>query len=426
MVARCFQWTGCHSACLGALFLCLGGAGVAAGDVFHMENGGRIEGQLLSETDSLYRVRTFVGEIELKRETVTEVERGPSIFDEYDEQVAATETTPAAEYELALWCEEHGLGRERLLHLQRALELDSDYTPARRALGFVRVGDVWVEARSMLKPPRRDGDPHEVSAAAIAAQYEREIRRIIRYYLRGEDYEQRQEGQALLEKIDDPLALRPLFSELTDTRDMWGRLALVRAIARFDAAEATDYLIIAAIEDGNENVRQLAAGFLKDREPARVAEVVHRALSDERDWVVRRAATLAGEVGLRQMIPDLIDVLAERRDSTVQLLPAAEYRWRVGRYHRTLAPYGYATLPAATYYDLAGLPAGTVYLSVPTHPGRHFVSMYRRDPERYERRAVNVYRTEVRDALIRLSGGEDFGFDAQDWENWWETEQASE
>ena len=121
-------------------------------DVFHLRNGGTVEGQLVATEGDVYRVRTAAGLIGLPVSAVERTEAGSTALDEYDRRVRETPDTPADQTTLGLWCAEHGLRTESKRHLQRAVALDPDYEAAQRALGFVRVGTLWVIGATISGP----------------------------------------------------------------------------------------------------------------------------------------------------------------------------------------------------------------------------------------------------------------------------------
>src|SRR3954468_10420519 len=62
-----------------------------------------------------------------------------------DEKVAATDFTSAdSVFVLASWCKEHRMPTKAQQYYNQVLRLDKDHEQARAALGFVRVGDRWV------------------------------------------------------------------------------------------------------------------------------------------------------------------------------------------------------------------------------------------------------------------------------------------
>ena len=61
-----------------------------------------------------------------------------------------------ANIRLALWCEAHGLGAERLEHLARAVLCDPTNTVARGLLGMVAYGGRWKHPEEVAVSARAD------------------------------------------------------------------------------------------------------------------------------------------------------------------------------------------------------------------------------------------------------------------------------
>lgn len=132
-----------------ALLLLALAAGTAAGDTIYLKNGGKFEGKLVSEspTEVVFEVRG-IGEQTFKRADVLKIERGETVLDEYDRRRAAIEEGDAdAWFELGMWCREKGLRKEANASFEEAIAIDPEHEEARKALGYVRVGDQWLSPR---------------------------------------------------------------------------------------------------------------------------------------------------------------------------------------------------------------------------------------------------------------------------------------
>jgi len=125
------------------------------GDILHLSDGGRVDGDILSQTNDEYRVKTIYGTVTVSKSRVERVENAASAFQRYAEQKAKAADTPAGQTELGKWCDETGLRSDAKTHYRRAIELDADYEPARAALGQQNVDGRWVDVPA--KPAGKSG-----------------------------------------------------------------------------------------------------------------------------------------------------------------------------------------------------------------------------------------------------------------------------
>jgi hypothetical protein len=399
--------------------LCASGLLLAAGviaraDVFHLQNGGTVEGQLLSSADGNYEIRTTVGVVTISADSVAEVETKSTPFEEYERRRSEAPATAAAQTELAAWCEEQGLTAERLRHLRSALQIDPDYAPARRALGYVRVGDWWIDGRRTTgrTEPARASEQSEGErlARAIQVQWRLRIRAICDSQLTSPQPDVVQRGRARILAIKDPLAILPLTAELS-SRDLPFRQLLITMLASFSQDEATLNLAVAGLTDPDGDLRAAAVAELARRNDPRVAAQYLDALRNGNDWVIARAATGLAALRVRTAIPDLIRRLTAVRDRWVEF-PIDRYfgGWPVIFHDRTLV-----TISAGVQADHA-----------PEIGVLHGAPYYGDEPRsEWQFRPATVYRTEVLEALKSLTG-ENFGFERAEWEQWYRTHATAD
>lgn len=398
---------GRRESCLVAVLLVLGVLGsVVRGDIIHLKSGGSIEGEVISEksTEELLFIRTLLGSVTLGRDAIDRIEPAASPFEAYEKRAAAAGETAAAQTKLAGWCEARGLHAERRRHLERAILLDPDYEPARRALGFVRVGGVWIDGRSSVPNPEGGGDSGEPSedeklARAIQGRWHLTISAIESAFLEGDRDERFERGRKRILGIRDPLAIHPLTKVLSEGSEA-ARLLLVEALSGFRESESTLNLSILALIDGSEAVREAALSELVRRRDPRVVAQYRRVLQGEGDRLLKRAAIGLGRMKAAEAIPELIDALTVRRTQPVQVpVHGLTYQLR--------APFGdvrYATVEGWRRI-----------MYVPTIAVSNYASVFRNE---WRVREVKVFRTEVLEALKAITG-ENFGFEREEWARWY-------
>jgi hypothetical protein len=377
----------------------------AHADTFHLTTGGRIEGELSGEREGYYEILTTLGTVRLPRDSVTRVEAGPTPFAEYRQLRQQAADTPPAHVALAAWCAEHGLPRERQQHLRRALELDPEFIPARRALGQVRVGDVWINpprasasrrTETTAAPDAQTPEELERLATAIQLDWQLQIQAIKSTLLDSVLPEAAAEGRRRILEIQDPLAIVPLV-RILGAGDLSCRQLLLEALRRFPDDVATANLAAIALADPSREVRRDTISILTRRQDPRVVDRFRQALQTDDDALVCRAAEGLGALRAREAVPDLISALTALRERMVTV--------RADTYH------GNFTVPFTGGYTQIGslrIPLGAqigVAWPGPSTP----------NPEALME--VTVYRSEVLEALRRITGA-DFGFDQAAWARW--------
>jgi hypothetical protein len=83
---------------------------------------------------------------------------------DYEAQKAAVGRDAASQVQLALWCEAHGLEKERLKHLAIAVLSDPANATARGLLGLVQYQGKWIRPDSLADKVRSDSELSEALA----------------------------------------------------------------------------------------------------------------------------------------------------------------------------------------------------------------------------------------------------------------------
>ncbi len=88
----------------------------------------------------------------------------PDVLKDYREAAAHAGRDAEAHVKLALWCESHGLGAERLKHLAIAVLTDPAHATARGLMGLVSYRGRWQRPDAVAEQVKAD----EATAAALA------------------------------------------------------------------------------------------------------------------------------------------------------------------------------------------------------------------------------------------------------------------
>jgi hypothetical protein len=118
---------------------------VAAADVILLKNEGRIEGKIISQTETEVRIATKYGVVNVSREDIKEIVITPTALELYKQKLAEITAGDAeAHYQLGFWCKEQGLSAEAELEFREALKLKPGHHGARVEMGYVYYGGRWA------------------------------------------------------------------------------------------------------------------------------------------------------------------------------------------------------------------------------------------------------------------------------------------
>ncbi len=114
-------------------------------DVVYLNSGGKLEGRIVSQTETSIEVDVGAGTLSFPMSAVERIEQGRSPLDDYDERASALAPDDLNGWlELARWASSEGLGTQSYRAYERVLELDPTNAEANRALGRVEVDGRWV------------------------------------------------------------------------------------------------------------------------------------------------------------------------------------------------------------------------------------------------------------------------------------------
>lgn len=384
-----------------------GAVATTRADVFVTKTGEEVEGELIETLEHAYRIRTFIGIIDLEKDRVERIIKKKSPWAKYESRRKRCEHSADAHYQLALWCKKQKLDSEYKDELERAIEFDPDHELARTALGYERnEKGRWVKPQSSRRP-----DPGELAEKRRAAEEERLVRKLLSQWfvkvkaihkgrLTHRSAEKFSQGREQILAIRDPLAI-PAITGVLSTGNSDARRLMVESLAQFREDEATMNLLVATLLDPDPSVRRSAAEALLPRKDDRVVGRLRDALGSEEEAILRNAAVALGVLKARAAAEDLIAVLSkEVQRKVIVSRPAfldgvrqdfgGVFRYNSGRRIVRYQPSGIGVLGPGTL-------VGTI--------------------SSVETQTVSIYRTEVQEALIAITG-ENLGFDPERWRTW--------
>lgn len=404
-------------------------------DVVKLTNGGEIRGLVKppvgkprkvqdAESDEVVIESLTGAEIAIPREQVAFITKRPRAVEEYETSARRVVDTVEARWQLAEWCRQHGLTEPRKEQLQRILELDPEHKPSHYGLGHRRQGNKWTT-------------PEEADAELLATGFVRYKGRIITTlerdllesnttrhreqnewrpkirlwlgWITGRDAPRRADAIAKFRELRDPDAVPAIADFLLSDTNIDVRHLAVQTLAQIDGQPPIPALARVALTDSEPSLQSGAFSALTVEQRTAAVPIIERALRDESNLIVRRAATLLSKCGVRQAIPSLIDALATSHKMRVPQGPAVAVGFNrdgsQGNSSSGLPPDVEAALRTGQ------LPYGVVIDN----------SNVRAPPVKWVTVRVPLQNSEALDALRTLSQ-QDFGYDKRAWRLWWQAQ----
>ena len=305
-------------------------ASPARADCITLKNGGEIRGELLSDAKTAasgpaVAIRTLSGAtVSVVRDEVAAVVRRRPVLEAYETRRRTAADTVAGQWELADWCRQNSLPKERLVHLRRVVELDPDHAAAHRGLGHIRQKGRWstsderMASRGLVKHKGKHVLPQELDLIRQAdriSDAEKSWLRPVRQWqgwLAGGRDDRKATALAKLDEIRDPHAVPALARAFRDDPEEESRRAYVAVLSKIDGDQPIAHLAVQSIIDDSSGVREAALAAVRRKGAARAMPIYLSALKNRLNLFVNRAGAALGQVGDEAVIPPLIDALITR------------------------------------------------------------------------------------------------------------------
>ncbi len=377
-------------------------ATAAAADVFVLAQGGRLRGTWLNRQETppkQYEIRTEEGcLLRLDAAEVRLALTQDETLADYERRLERCPDTADGYWELAEWCRAQNLKEQRETHLRRILSLDPDHARARHALGYSQIGGQWV-TREGIQQRRgyrfyagRWRLPQEIELCEASEGTEQAEKRWLAQLVRWR--EMLNTGAAAadahrgLADIRDPRAVHGLTILLRQETYRQVKLLYIDALERIGTPPAIKALVDATLQDPDEEIFHDCLDKILRLRPPHVEKRYVEALKDENNVRVNRAAYALGRLQEKSVMSPLITALVTTHYLVLPKMPDA--------YTATFAKSDGGAVAGGSPLGGTGFSTGGETLVIP--------------------RTVN--NQEVLTALIRLSGGVNFGFDQQAWRYW--------
>lgn len=388
------------------LLLFAGSATVVSGseagattETFELFNGGSIEGELLNPDQSPrvdYRIRTTRGDtITL---TTAQV-KGPARKSEaqvwYETWVPKMPDGLEGHLKMAQACKQRGLDVEAHFHFQKVIAEDPDHEAARRALGYSKIQgewnkqDIFYRERGFVRHKGKWRVPQEIeldqareAQREIELEWSKKIRLWRSWAMRRRNLAA--DGMANLAAIDDPQAasiLADMLQEKDEPREL--RRIYVEVLGPMQVPASTFALARRVLIDEDEHIRDRALEFLAKRGDKGAVRIFTGSLQDSNNNIVNRAAMALNRMQDPDSILPLIEALTTK--------------------HKFLITTG-------------GGEMNPTFGSGPNQGGLGGFSAGGNKPQIILRELQNGA---VRDALVSITSGTNFGFNKEAWRTWY-------
>lgn len=391
----------------------------ARADYVILRSGGEIRGEFLTDTKAKAPgerviIRTLSGAtVDVVHSEIEVVVRRRLIVEDYETRRRALPDTLESQWEMAEWCRQKSLSKEREAHLRRVVEFDPEHLAAHRALGHVRHQGRWMThdevmlSRGYVKHKGKYVLPQELELILqdehVTEAEKNWFRRVRMWHnwLDSDHLERQTEGLAQLEAIREPDAVPALARSFKDVPNEQRRLLYARILGKIEGDKPLQPLILQSIWDESRHVRDLAIKGVRQKDIDKALPVYVKALRHRVNLIVNRAGAALGDLGSDSVVPQLIDALVTRHSYTI-LVP--EPGLRPG----DMVPVGQPILPPSVELMAATgqLPYG-VQVNPQTPPRMREVTIDKDEPNE-----------SVLTSLTHLTG-EDFGFDEPTWRKWY-------
>ena len=200
---------------------------------------------------------------------------------EYRERRRALKDTADAHWDLALWCEQHGLAAEERANLTRVVVLDPKRDAAWKRLGYKKVNNRWVT---------EDQARAEKVERQELAQADRHWPGILRG-LRADlsDSRKRVEAERKLSEIRDSRAYGAIWSEFVAGRKPDHNRA-VTLLSQLDGAQASKGLAFLSVFSPQASARQSAGESLRSRDAREFIPSLLALITEPIEYEVQPAA----------------------------------------------------------------------------------------------------------------------------------------
>lgn len=415
--------------------LCVALAAHPAGawaDVVVLKSGGELRGELqrsapgrptakslpraADDSQETLTIRTVFGaQVTVQRDEVESVIRRRAVLEEHETLSRAAADTVEAQWLLAEWCRDRSLSKQRAAHLQRVVELEPGHEAAHRGLGHIRYEGRWTTQEQMMtqrgyvKYKGRFVLPQElelIEAEERESEAEKAWHKRVhlwRLWLESDRVDRQVEGLNQLKAIRDADAVTALARTFKNDPNDSLRLLFVDILSKIRGDKPVPPLVLQSLHDESQQVRTASIRGVRAVNAAAGIPIYLRALKNEQNLIVNRAASALGQLEDEAVVPLLVEALVTRHRYKVWVPAQNTSMGTDGSMASGTAP-----LPpdVAAMLATGQLPGGVQVVSPGPHPRMKQITIQKDEQN-----------PAVLSALSNLTG-ENLGYDEQAWRGW--------
>lgn len=401
-----------RSAIIASLLGLIGLPLCAHAQVVQLANGGQVEAAVKHDSevaagDQVELVVEGVGSVVLASHQVHDVVSPKVSEDEYFDYAANFTDTVGDQWKLAKWCQHQELLLPFERHARRVLELDPNYLPARKALGYERRDGRWVSREEIMTGRgyiRFEGRWMTMQQAALQVAQEQQKQKLIDWKLRLHRWRQQlgrssaPEVQIDFDALDDPDAIPGLIQLLGDEFDQDLAFAYLEALGRINSPAARTFLMENAVFQNNPIYREKCLQEVLAQRSPQMVEFFANHLKSYDNNIVNRAAYVLAQLDYPTAVFPLAGALQTQHLAS----------------HSSRYTYFYTSLAPEKRFDVDGPKSSYRMLTLPEFLAR---SRNAYDLVRVQNQGVHL-------ALIKLCDGQDFGYNPDAWKEWYQQSHA--
>lgn len=399
----------------------------ARADLVKLLSGGELRGKIVHAPDSKLKIRleTLTGAtVVVDRDQTQFVTMRSLNVEEYETRLKHLDDNWEAHWNLAEWCRQHSLSKQRETHLIRVTELSPGHEKAQVALGRVWHQGAWIDrdelmaSQGYVKYKNKYITPQELELIERTAdELDRERSwypkvKLWHGWLNGTNDDRVRKAIGELKAVDDPHAAAAIIKFMCADPQVKVRELAVSVLVKISGAKAVAGLVKLALFDDSDQIRDVALDGIGQDYYQNAQLIFAKELRSDYNTVVCRSATALGKIGDKRVVGNLIDALVTVHTYQVQSDQPANQTYSF-------------TTDGNFASNLQSLPPN-VMAAVRTGQMMPPIIAPSNDPTPKKMIAVRVehYNAEVLSALEKLTQ-QNFGYDKRTWNLWWAAEKNS-
>jgi hypothetical protein len=302
-------------------------AASAHGDTFTLASGGQVDGEIVVSPDvpkDKMLIRTNSGgELTIDKNQVKQIDPHSPTEAEYERIRPTFLDTVDGQWQLAEWCREHSLLKQRRMHLERIISLDPNHKQARAALDFRFIDGRWIQPDELMKqrgyvrykntwklPQEVDLIEARHKNDAAELEWRTKVKRWRSAIEARPDFAKQMTDDLFANA--DAAAVPAVKQMLAIESDRKVKIRLIETLVKLGTADALSVVAMRTLDDDDEEVRLSALDALKATKHPELTSSYVKALRSSDNLRVNRAAYCLGILNDKSAIVPLIDALRTR------------------------------------------------------------------------------------------------------------------